>query len=58
LCDKSKHDRYLELVKEFENKPWNLIEETKKYIYNDVKSLYEILEKFSKDVYGRGYTYL
>jgi hypothetical protein len=51
LCDKSKHDRYLELAKEFENKPWNLIEETKKYIYNDVKSLYEILEKFSKDVY-------
>jgi hypothetical protein len=28
-----------------------LIEETKKYLYNDIKSLFEIIEKFSKDVY-------
>jgi hypothetical protein len=52
LYDKSKHERYLEISKEFKNKPWNLIEETKKYLYNDIKSLYEILEKFSKDVYN------
>jgi hypothetical protein len=51
IYEKSKHERYLELAKEFENKPWNLIEETKKYIYNDIKSLYDIIEKFSKDVY-------
>jgi hypothetical protein len=51
VYEKSKHEKYLELSKEFNNKPWNLIEETKKYIYNDIKSLYEIIEKFSKDVY-------
>jgi hypothetical protein len=51
LYDSEKHGKYLELSKEFENKPWNLIEETKKYLYNDIKSLFEIIENFSKDVY-------
>jgi hypothetical protein len=47
------YNNYLNLSKNFnKDNPWNLIEETKKYIFNDVKSLYEIIEIFNKEIYN------
>jgi len=47
------YNNYLRLFKNFnKDNPWNLIEETKKYIFNDVKSLYEIIEIFNKEIYN------
>jgi hypothetical protein len=43
--------KYEKLQTEFKNKTWNLMEESKKYIYNDVKALFEIINKFSKEVF-------
>ena len=44
------YNEYLKLARNY-NKDWNLKEETLKYLHNDVKSLYEIIDKFSKEVY-------
>jgi len=46
-------EEYLKLYYKFnKDNPWNLKLETMKYLNNDVESLYEIIEKFSKDIYS------
>jgi len=50
--DNLNYEEYLSLSSNYsETKPWNLMDETKRYLHNDVKSLYEIIDKFSKEVY-------
>jgi hypothetical protein len=51
VLDSVKHEKYLQLYKEYENKPWNLRIETMKYLHNDVEALYKILIKYSKEFY-------
>lgn len=51
VYDKEKHKKYIELAKEYENKPWDLKIETLKYLHNDVEALYQILLKYSKEFY-------
>jgi len=46
-----KYEEYLELSNKFNNKIWNLKNETIKYLKNDVNALYEIISKFSKEFY-------
>lgn len=48
--DKEKYNEYLILAANYNN-DWNLLNETKKYLHNDVKSLFNIIENFSKEVY-------
>ena len=43
---------YLNLTKLYKNKDWNLQKELELYIYNDVKALYEIIDKVSKTYYN------
>jgi hypothetical protein len=43
-------DEYQKLVTEVENE-WDLLKETSKYMFNDVKSLYEIIDLISKATY-------
>jgi DNA polymerase type B, organellar and viral len=48
-----KYEKYLLLSKQYDiNNKWNLLEETKKYIFNDLKSLYEIIDKFGKEMFS------
>ena len=42
---------YKDYSKEFKNKFWNLKEETKKYCNQDVKTLYSIINVFSKKIF-------
>jgi DNA polymerase type B, organellar and viral len=47
------YKEYSELSSKYnKNNKWNLIEETKKYLHNDVKSLYEIIDKFGNEFYN------
>lgn len=51
--EKLTYKEYSELTSKYNyNTPWNLIEETKKYLYNDIKSLYEIIDKFGNEFYN------
>jgi len=47
-------DEYNQLSSNFSKKqPWVFKTENSKYLYNDVKSLYEIIDIFSKEIYER-----
>jgi hypothetical protein len=46
------YNKYIEISDSFKDKQWDLTEETKNYLYNDIKSLYEVIDKFSKEIYS------
>ena len=53
--DLKNYTKYIELSSKYkEKKKWNLIEETIKYMTNDVIELYEIVDKFSRDAFIEG----
>lgn len=43
-------DEYIKLSNQYNN-DWKLKLENSKYMYNDVKSLFEIIDKFSKEIF-------
>ena len=45
-------NEYTKLENIYKNKVWNLQHETEKYIHNDVKALYEIIDIMSKTTYN------
>lgn len=42
---------YKQIVDEFKNKHWNLKVELMKYMKNDIVALYQIVDRFSQDIF-------
>ena len=51
--DQISYEEYVKLTLNYSHEnPWNFKEENSKYLHNDVKALYQIIDNFSKEVYS------